>query len=145
MPFQKGQSGNPQGRRAGAIARVTVGLRELVAKDAKAIVKSVIELAKAGDVESRRVFMRHLLPQSSWPTPFDLPKINGPADLPRAVQAAIDAAASGELGLEAAERVVALLTGLRQAYESADLAERLNEMEARLAALTAQAGTGSGQ
>ena len=97
MPFQKGQSGNPQGRRAGATARVTVGLRELVAKDAKAIVKSVIESAKAGDVESRRIFMRHLLPQSSWPTPFDLPKIDGPADLPRAVQAAIDAAAEGDL------------------------------------------------
>ena len=83
-----------------------------------------------------------LLPQSSWPVTFDLPKVDGPADLPRAVKAVLDAAAAGNLSLEDAERVVALLTGLRQAYENADQAERLNDMEARLAALTIQAGAG---
>ena len=131
----EGPKRQSKGRRAGATARVTTELREIVAADAKVIVKSVIESAKAGDVESRRAYLRHLLPQSKWPMPFDLPAINGPADIPQAVQMALDAAAKGNLSLEDAERVVGLLTGLRQAYEGADLAARMDEMAAKLDAL----------
>ena len=103
MPFQKCQSGNPSGRKPGLTHLITAELREIVAKDAKAIVKSIVEQAKASDAESRCTFVRHLLPQSSWPTPFDLPSINGPADLPQAIQAVLDAAAKGDLSLEEAE------------------------------------------
>ena len=131
MPFRKGQSGNPAGRRPGAVAMVTSKLRSLVAKDAVEIVRSITTAAKAGDVEARRVFVR-LLPQSSWPVTFDLPPVDGPADIPRAVKAILDAAAKGEITLHDAGRVIELLGGLRQAYEGATLAERLDEMEARL-------------
>jgi hypothetical protein len=100
VTFKKGQSGNSRGRKAGAIARLNAELRTIVAADAKTIVKSIVDQAKAGDAESRRAFLRHLLPQSKWPTPFELPPIAGPADLPIAVQAVLDAAAKGELSLE---------------------------------------------
>ena len=46
----------------------------------------------------------------------------------------------GELTLEDAERVVALLTGVRQAFEGADLAARLDEKAARLDEIAARAG-----
>jgi len=145
VTFKKGQSGNSRGRKAGAIARLNAELRTIVAADAKTIVKSIVDQAKAGDAGSRRAFLRHLLPQSKWPTPFELPPIAGPPDLPIAVQAVLDAAAKGELSLEDASQVVALLAGLRQAYEGADLAARMDEMQAKLDSLTVRAGQGRSQ
>jgi Family of unknown function (DUF5681) len=84
MPFQKGKSGNPAGRGKGKRATLTAELHQAVATDAMPIVRSIIASAKAGDVESRRAFLK-LLPQGKWPTPFTRPAISGPADIPGAV------------------------------------------------------------
>ena len=114
---------------------------KLLEKDAATIIKKLVEKAKNGEPWAIRSAADRIIPPArDRATPFNLPPINSPAYLPRAVQAAIDAAAKGELSLEAASQVVALLTGLRVAYASADLAERMNEMEARLAVLTATTG-----
>jgi hypothetical protein len=144
MAWPKGTSGNPAGRKKGAATRIVAEIQAIVAKEAKPIVESIVAQAKAGDVESRRAFLK-LLPQGKWPTPFDLPKTDGPADLPSAVQAVLAATAAGDLSLEDGERIVGLLSGLRAAYESASMAERLTEMEAQLAALVTQAGHGQGR
>ena len=93
MTWRKGESGNPKGRKPGLALKLTTELRAIVSKDAKEIVSSIIAAAKAGDVEARRVFARHFLPQTKWPTVFDLPPIDGPADIPGAVKAMLDAAA----------------------------------------------------
>jgi hypothetical protein len=139
MPFKKGQSGNPKGREPGKAVLLAGELRKVVSADAKAIVESIVKEAKAGDVESRRAFIR-LLPQSKWPTPFTLPKISNPADLPQAVMAVLEAAANGDLSLEDAERVVGLIAGLRQAFEGASLATRLDDMAKQLDVLTGRVG-----
>jgi hypothetical protein len=139
VTFKKGQSGNPAGRRASVAARLTAELRSIVAADAKVIVKSIVESAKAGDVENRRAFLK-LLPQAKWPTPFELPKIDGPSDIPGAVKAALGAAAKGDLSIEDSEKIIGMLSGLRQAYEGADLVAKLNEMQARLDEMVAQSG-----
>jgi hypothetical protein len=136
MTWRKGESGNPKGRKPGLALKLTTELRAIVSKDAKEIVSSIIAAAKAGDVEARRVFARHFLPQTKWPTVFDLPPIDGPADIPGAVKAMLDAAAKGDIALEDAERVIGLLDGLRQAYEGADLAMQVAEMQVKLDALT---------
>jgi hypothetical protein len=81
-----------------------------------------------------------LLPQSSWPVTFDLPPINGVADIPQAVRCALSAASEGRLTIEDAEKIIGLLNGLRAAYEGVDLAARLDEMAAKLDDLAAKAG-----
>jgi hypothetical protein len=139
VTFKKGESGNPQGRKLGAVAMVTTQLRAVIAKDAKAIVESITASAKAGDIESRKMFVR-LLPQSSWPVTFDLPKIESIADIPQAVRSALEAASAGKLTIEDAEKIIGLLNGLRAAYEGLDLVKRLDEMQMKLDALTTQAG-----
>jgi hypothetical protein len=117
MPFQKGKSGNPEGRKKSKSARLTADLHQAVAADAMTIVKSIIASAKSGDVESRRAFLK-LLPQGKWPTPFKRPKVAGPEDIPPAIDAVLDAAAKGDLSLDDAELVVGIINGLWQAYET---------------------------
>jgi hypothetical protein len=138
MTWRKGESGNPKGRKPGLALKLTTELRAIVSKDAKEIVASIITAAKAGDVEARRVFARHFLPQTKWPTVFDLPPVDGPAGIPGAVKAVLDAAAEGDIALEDAERVIGLLAGLRAAYESADLAARLDKVQTQLEELAAR-------
>ena len=58
IPFQKGKSGNPEGRKKGATTRIVAELQQVVSADAKEIVRSIVAQAKAGDVESRRAFLR---------------------------------------------------------------------------------------
>jgi hypothetical protein len=139
MPYKKGESGNPSGRKPGAVAMVTSQLRSVIAKDAAEIVRSITAQAKAGDVESRRIFVR-LLPQSSWPVTFDLPKIDSVAEVPTAIRGVLQAASEGRINLDDAERVVGLLNSLRQAYEGVDMVAKMAEMEARLTALVSGAG-----
>jgi hypothetical protein len=138
MPFQKGKSGNPEGRKRSKSARLTAELHQAVAADAMPIVRSIIASAKAGDTESRRAFLK-LLPQGRWPTSFALPTIAGPPDIPAAVDAVLKAASEGDLSLDDAERVVGIINALRQAYETTALAAQLNEMKKQLADLVARA------
>jgi hypothetical protein len=138
MPFQKGKSGNPEGRKKSKSARLTAELHQAVAADAMPVVKSIIASAKAGDIESRRAFLK-LLPQGKWPTPFTLPPIASPHDIPPAIGAVLTAASEGDLSLEDADRVVGIINGLRQAYETTDLANKLGEMKKQLDDLVARA------
>lgn len=138
MPFKKGTSGNPSGRKKGAVARLIPELQQAVAVDAMTIVRSIVAQAKAGDVESRRAFLK-LLPQGKWPTPFTMPKINDARDVPPAIDAVLRAASKGELSLEDADRVVGIIGGLRQAFETSELANKLSEMKKQLDELVAKA------
>jgi hypothetical protein len=52
----------------------------------------------------------------------------------------LEAAANGDLSLEDAECVVGLIAGLRQVFEGASLATRLDDMAKQLEALTVRAG-----
>jgi hypothetical protein len=141
--FAPGRSGNLNGKPKGTRHRATMLAEKLLDKDAGAIIKTLVEKARAGEPWAVRFVAERIIPPArDRATPFALPPVNGPADLPQAVQAALDAAAKGDLSLEDAERVVGLLNGLRAAYEGADLAARLDEMAAKLDALATKAGQG---
>jgi hypothetical protein len=48
-PFQKGQSGNPLGRRVGCRNKTTIAAAALLAVEAEALTRTAVELALLGD------------------------------------------------------------------------------------------------
>ena len=116
--------------------RIVAELQQVVAADAIAIVRSIIAQAKAGDIESRRAFLK-LLPQGKWPTPFAQPTIDGPHDIPLAIDAVLDAASRGDLAVDDAEKVIGIINAMRLAYETTSLADQIEAMREQLEDLKA--------
>ena len=58
--WQRGQSGNPSGRKKGdaAITRA----RKIIASELPAIISALAELAKAGDTQAAKILIDRLLP-----------------------------------------------------------------------------------
>jgi hypothetical protein len=48
-PFEKGRSGNPAGRRVGCRNKTTIAAAALLAGEAEALTRKVVELALVGD------------------------------------------------------------------------------------------------
>ena len=63
MPkFERGQSGNPQGRRAGSTNQRTRGLFATLDPQGPALVAKVVDLALAGDITALKLCLDRLLP-----------------------------------------------------------------------------------
>ena len=81
MPFNPGQSGNPQGRPKGARNKTTVATEQLLDGEAEAITKKAIELAKSGDLAAIRICMDRIVPpRKDRPVPFLIPKLEKATD-----------------------------------------------------------------
>jgi hypothetical protein len=64
MTFLKGQSGNPKGRRKGALNKRTE-LAKMLDPHAEGLVAKMIELALQGDVTALRLCIERLIPKAS--------------------------------------------------------------------------------
>lgn len=128
--FKPGQSGNPAGMPKGTRHRATVMAEQLMAKDAKAIVQSVVDKAKGGDmVAARLVLDRIAPPRKGRLVEFDLPELNTPNDVVKALSAVIAATAKSELTPEEAAAVAGILEIKRRALETTELERRIATLE----------------
>jgi hypothetical protein len=130
MPFQKGQSGNPAGRRPGTgkIAQ----LRKKIERDVPEILTALVTAAKAGDVQAARLLLDRTLPTLKAvdkPTPLALGA--GPDDLVGAVSAVLAALSVGSLTPHQAGAVASALSALVRVRESTELEERIRALESR--------------
>src|SRR4051794_19245708 len=81
MAFQKGESGNPQGKPKGTRHRVTIAAEILLEGEAEAITRKAIELAKAGDGPALRLCMDRIYPaRKDRPVRFRLPPLEKVGD-----------------------------------------------------------------
>src|SRR3954463_15336798 len=81
MAFQKGESGNPQGKPKGTRHRVTMAAEILLEGEAEAITRKAIELAKAGDGPALRLCMDRIYPaRKDRPVRFGLPPLEKVGD-----------------------------------------------------------------
>src|SRR4051795_2886313 len=112
MAFQKGESGNPQGKPKGTRHRVTMAAEILLEGEAEAITRKAIEMAKAGDGPALRLCMDRIYPaRKERPVHFSLPPLEKPADAVTATAALVSAVAAGDLTPSEAGELSKLVDG----------------------------------
>lgn len=132
--FLPGQSGNPQGRKAGSRNTATVALDELLANEGERITRKAIEMAAGGDQVALRLVLERILPvRRGRPIKFDMPEIKTAADIVSGIGGVLRAASSGELTPDEAATIAGIFEVKRRAIE-------MVEMEGRLAALEKRVG-----
>jgi hypothetical protein len=129
-PWAPGVSGNPAGMKVGTRHRATRMAEKLMAGDAEAVVRAVIEAAKGGDMTAARLVLDRIAPPCRGRrVRLDLPPIVTAADLVKALAAVADAMARGVLSAEEAQAAAAVLEHHRKAVETFDLERRITAIE----------------
>jgi hypothetical protein len=132
MTFQKGESGNPDGRPRGARNKRTVLAEHLLEGDTEAIVRTMIARAKEGDMAAVRLCVDRICPRlTDRPAGFELPPLAGAADAPPAMAAIAQALADGDLTAAEAADLGKFVASFVHAVEKADIEKRLGHLEAR--------------
>ncbi len=127
--FEKGTSGNPNGRPKGSRNRSTLAAEALLDGEAEALTRLVIELALKGDLGAVRLCLEKLIPaRRSRVIQFDLPETSTVEDVVIACDAVITSMADGEISPDEAATVAGVLASKRKAIETVELAEELNAM-----------------
>ena len=126
--FIKGQSGNPQGRPKGS--GLSAQLRAAIEQDAPSIIKTMIEQAKAGDMQAAKALLDRVLPALKPESQaIHLPELVAAGTMAEKARAAIDAAGAGAVSPSAASDLVAAIAGLARVVETTELQQRLDELE----------------
>ena len=114
-PFQKGQSGNPNGRPKGARNRSTIAAELLLDGEAKALTRKAIDLALGGDTTALRLCLERLVPpKKDRAIALTLPAIRGPEDLQQANAEVLAAVAEGRITPSEAREVMGLIENCRK-------------------------------
>jgi Family of unknown function (DUF5681) len=128
--FKPGQSGNPDGRPRGSRNATTLALEALLDGQSETLTQKAIDLALGGDMGALRLCLDRILPpRKDRPVSFTLPSINSAQDAAAIVSSVLTAVASGEITPTDAAEVGKLIDSYVKAYETAELADRLDRLE----------------
>ena len=128
--FPEGVSGNPAGRPRGSKNALTLALEELLDGEAQEITRKAIERAKAGDHHALKLVLDRILPmRRGRPVPFELPEVEGAADVTRAHGAVLKACAAGTLTPEEGAMIASILDAKRRSIEVEEITRRLAVLE----------------
>ena len=126
MPFKKGQSGNPKGRRPGIKDR-RVRYRELLDSHAPKLIAKARGLALAGDTVALKMCLDRILPPIRvMDEPISLGKIGG--SLSERGEYVVNAMLQGQLSSSEASDMLSVLAAQARIRE-------VDELERRVAAL----------
>ena len=140
MTFQSGQSGNPAGRPKGARSKATIMAEGLLDVEARDIIRTAVELAKAGDMAAIRVCLDRIAPRKrDRPVDFELPPLRAAADATAALGAITAAVSEGDLTPSEAANLFKLVDGFTRTLEATLFEERVARLE-RMAGIAATGG-----
>lgn len=129
--FQKGQSGNSAGKPRGAKDRRTE-MRALLQPHADKLVKKVVDLALAGDVQALRICIDRIIPPvRERAVSVALPDTADAAGCADAQAKIVAAVAAGELLPGEGEALAGLVEHRRRAIETTEVMKRLEALEAK--------------
>jgi hypothetical protein len=131
-PFEKGQSGNPNGRPPGARNRATILAEQLMQDDVEGVVRAVIGKARSGDMAAARLVLDRILPpRKGRPISFPLPEIETAAHVTQALGVVASLMADGEITPDEASAVAGVIETKRKAIETQELEQRVAALEAQ--------------
>ena len=137
MKFEKGQSGNPNGRPKGARNKTTLAIEALLDGEAEAIARQAIDKAKDGDMTAIRLCLDRMVPPAKdRPAPFTLPGMEKAADAVTAASAIVEAVAAGELTPGEAGDVMKMLESYTRTLQVVDIETRVERLESATAGRT---------
>ncbi len=130
MPFKKGQSGNPLGKRPGTRHKATQAAQDLLDGEAQAITRKAIEKALDGDSMALRLCLERLIPpRKDRPIALGLPQVVGVGDIPAALGTILAAVAQGEITPGEGQSVAGMLGAYCKAVELVNHEARLEALE----------------
>lgn len=124
--WRPGESGNPAGRRpgSGSVQQLRQGIEESL----PAIIQSLTEKAKAGDIGAARLLLERVIPPLK---PVEAPQalqIDGDG-LSGQAKSVVTLAASGEVSVTQATQLIAALGTLAKLIEVDELERRIQSLE----------------
>jgi hypothetical protein len=127
--YQKGTSGNPEGRPPGIQDKRTA-LRPLLEPHAEELVQKVVDLAKQGDTTALRICIDRLIPPvKAKDTPVEIGSLEGAlADQGRTVLGALSA---GTITPDEANALMQAVAAQARIIETDELEKRIAALEAR--------------
>jgi len=128
--WRKGQSGNPRGRPKGSRNTATLLAIAAMEGELSAVVRVVIDAAKAGDMAAARLVVDKLVPATrERPLSIILPDVASAGDCSTAQAKVLAAVAEGDLLPGEGAALSGLVENHRRSLETRDLAERLAAIE----------------
>ena len=120
--FQKGRSGNPNGRPKGSRNRTTLACEALLEEEAGALTRKAIEMAKDGDTVALRLCLDRIYPpRKDRPVKFAIPPINSPRDAADIMVAVAKAVAAGDVTPNEASEFAKVIDTYVKAFHVAEL------------------------
>ena len=128
--FQKGTSGNPNGRPKGARNSATLAAEALLDGEAEALTRRAIELALDGDTVALRLCIEGICPvRRDRPVSFELPAVTCARDAADIGAAVLAAVSNGDINLSEAAEIGKLIDSYVKAYQTAELEDHLKPVD----------------
>lgn len=123
-----GRSGAKTRRREAA----KIFCESMTKPEIKAIVRKLMDLAQAGDVEAARLVLSYSIGRpremDAEPIQIDLPMVQSADDLPKAFAAVFTAVRAGEVSADELRQITAILTSARDAFGMPAMRRELDEL-----------------
>ncbi len=128
--WKKGQSGNPAGRPKGCRNRATLLALAAMEGELDAVVRVVIEAAKAGDMTAARLVVDKLIPPTKErAVTLELPDSSTPEGIEMAQSAILTAVGAGDLLPGEGATLSTLVENRRRSIETLELEKRIAALE----------------
>ena len=131
-PFEKGRSGNPNGRPEGSRNKATILAQGLIDGQAEELIQKCVQMALDGDSTAMRLCIERLVPpRKDRPVNLDLPQMECVEDTIKAMAVISSGVADGELTPSEGQVLSGMVENYRKAIETTELEERISNLEKR--------------